>query len=133
MDPVVSEATRRNWKRLKSADPAVRLTRRANKRLSSRKILPVEYFTDQKNQQAVLQILSALEMPGVGIADILCSLAENLFSRRGILHRSHVQKILAEYTYTRIGEIARGEIPADENDLLGLVYQTSLPEGRKNR
>lgn len=132
MEQVISETTRRNWNRLNTAE-ASRLTKRANKRLSSKKILPLEYFTNKTNQKVVLDILTALDGTQYAIVDLLCTIAENLFESVGILNNKNVQSILAEYSYTRIESIFKSKIPTDERDLLGIVYQSSMMEGTKNQ
>lgn len=110
-----------------------RLTKRANKRLSSKKIVPVEYFENKNNQKKVLNILKVLDDSKYSIVDVLCTVAENLFDSVGILDNSNVQRVLAEYPYTRIDSIFNSKIPMDERDLLGIVYQSSMMEGTKNQ
>lgn len=121
MNQVISEATRRNWNRLNTAESS-RLTKRANKRLSSKKIVPVEYFVNKNNQKTVLNILTVLDDSKYSIVDVLCTVAENLFDSVGILHNANVQRVLAEYSYTRIESIFKSKMPMDERDLLGIVY-----------
>lgn len=132
MNQVISEATRRNWNRLNTAESS-RLTKRANKRLSSKKIVPVEYFVNKNNQKTVLDILTVLDDSKYSIVDILCTVAENLFDSVGILHKANVQSVLAEYPYKRIESIFKSRMPMDERDLLGIVYQSSMMEGTKNQ
>ena len=60
MNQVISEATRRNWNRLNTEESS-RLTKIANKRLSSKKIVPVEYFANKSNQKIVVEILTVLD------------------------------------------------------------------------
>lgn len=129
MNQVISEATRRNWNRLNTTKSS-RLTKRANKRLSSKKIVPVEYFVNKTNQQIIMDILSVLDNETYSITDILCSVAERLFESKHMLNKLNVQKTLSEYSYKRVN-IA--EIPFDEKDLLGILYQSSMFEGTKNQ
>ena len=130
---VVSDATRKNWNRLNIRGEAQRLTRRANKRLSSRKIVPIEYFKNSKNQALVLEILSFLDDSSYTIVDLLCSVAEILFSRKGIGDKDNVRAVLSEYSYRKILALSDALIPQDETDILGIIYQSSLLEGEKNR
>lgn len=132
MNHVISEATRRNWIRLNTTENS-RLTKRANKRLSSKKIVPVEYFTNKDNQNSVLGILSALDDSNYSITDVLCTVAENLFDSAGILNHANVQIILSEYPYKKVESLLDLEIPKDETDLLGIIYQSSMLEGIKNQ
>ena len=132
MNQVISEATRRNWDRLNTAEGS-RLTKRANKRLSSKKIIPVEYFTHRENQKCVADILSSLDNPSYTITDVLCSVAEILFALKGIIDKSNVQEVLSEYSYRTIDELCDIPIPQNEGDLLGIIYQSDMIEGSKNQ
>lgn len=49
MTPLISTATQRNWKKLNVRSAENKLTTRANKRCSVKKIIPAEYFSDLKN------------------------------------------------------------------------------------
>lgn len=132
MEQSISKATRRNWNRL-NTDESSRLTKRANKRLSSKKIVPLEYFVNKDNQKIVSDILTFLNNSQYSIIDILCSTAENLFEKAGILHNNNVENVLTEYSYTRIDNILKLKMPTDEIDLLGIIYQSSMLEGKKNK
>ncbi len=128
----ISEATRRNWARLNTKESS-RLTQRANKRRSQRKIIPLEYFSNKKNRPELLEILAVLDNSDFNITDVLCSVAENLFAAAGIICKNNVKKVLAKYPYRRIESIINSDLPQDERDLLGLVYQSNLLEGTKNK
>ncbi|MBR2723722.1 MAG: N-6 DNA methylase [Lentisphaeria bacterium] len=128
----ISDATRRNWARLNTEESS-RLTRRANKRRSQRKIVPLEYFSNRENRFKLLEILSVLDNSIFSITDVLCSVAENLFAAAGILHKNNVQKVLSKYQYRKIDSIINSELPRDEKDLPGLIYQSNLLEGTKNK
>ena len=64
----ISDATRRNWKRLNVAASG-RLTGRANKTRSSKKFLPVECFEHKENRARVLKLLAFAETGGYSITD----------------------------------------------------------------
>lgn len=132
MNQVVSDATRRNWNRLNTTESS-RLTKRANKRLSSKKIVPVEYFTRKENQKCVAHILSILDNSSYSIIDVLCSVAKILFTLKGIIDKPNVQKILSDYSYRIIDELYNIQLPQDEGDLLGIIYQSNMIEGTKNQ
>ena len=132
MNQVISDATRRNWNRLNTSEGS-RLTKRANKRLSSKKIVPIEYFVNKNNQKIVVDLLAILDNSQYSIIDILCTVAESLFESVGILHNANVQVVLAEYPYKRVESIFKSKIPLDEKDLLGIIYQSSMLEGTKNQ
>lgn len=132
LNQFISEATRRNWDRLNTTE-SFRLTKRANKRLSTKKIVPVEYFTNKNNQKVVLDILSFLDNSDYSIIDVLCTVAENLFDNKNILNKANVQSVLSEYDYNRVDEICNLIIPYNETDLLGIIYQSNMMEGTKNK
>lgn len=132
MNQVVSDATRRNWSRLNTTESS-RLTKRANKRLSSKKIVPVEYFTHNENQKCVADILSTLDNSSYTITDVLCSVAEILFALNGIADKQNVKKVLSEYSYRTVDELRDKPFAQNEGDLLGIIYQSSMMEGTKNQ
>ena len=45
----------------------------------------------------------------------------------------HVQKVLSDYDFKIHEDLLNFEIPTDERDLLGIVYQSVLTEGEKNQ
>lgn len=132
MNQVISDATRRNWNRLNTAEGS-RLTKRANKRLSSKKIVPVEYFTHKQNQKCVADILSILDNSSYSINDVLYSVAKILFALKGTIDKPNVQKVLSEYSYRTVEELCDIPLPKNEGDLLGIIYQSSMMEGTKNQ
>ena len=125
----ISDTTKRNWDKLRPSKEE-KLTTRANKLLSKKRILPIEYFSNRNNVAAVMQILDLANHWSCG--DILYSLAVNLLSKAGILYKSHVRRVLGEYDWCIIPELQSRELPGDERDFLGLIYQCLLLEGKKN-
>lgn len=133
MDTLISTATERNWMRL-NTDPNKRLASRANKRLSRQKLIPLEYFSNtRKNLSFVQTVLSEAEDNKWLIQDVLYSLAHNLLIRKNLYDKPHVKTVLEQYRFKVIQELAFCDIPMDEFDLLGLVYQGFQTEGDKNK
>lgn len=62
-ESIISYATKNNWKRLnvKDSDIEYRLSKRANKRFSTKSIIPVEYFSDTSNL-SILNFPKAIKM-----------------------------------------------------------------------
>ena len=110
---MISRSTRKNWERLQSGTE-LRLARRANKRLSTKKIVPLEYFCRRDNTQAVEKLLLLLNEPQAGITDLLCSVAEKLFRRAGIWQCRHVREVLSHYPYHRIPGVDDCPLPEGE-------------------
>jgi hypothetical protein len=84
------------------------------------------------NVEAIQNILTLAEVNEWHIDEVLYSLGCNLLYRCGILDKSHVKRTLQPYSYTIIPQLFSLVLPQDEWDLLGLVYQSSLAEGKKN-
>lgn len=109
---MISKATSRNWKRLHSKSSG-RLMSRANKQLSTKSILPIEYFTNKENIADIQRFVNFCKEKNYKVEDVICSVGARLLKK------------------TEIIELP--PLPTDEHDLLGLLYQCFLAEGEKNR
>ena len=128
----ISSATVQNWKRLHTSADG-RLTRRANKRESKKKILPLEYLVHKENIALIQEILKIIYSENWKPAEIMFSLCVNLLKANGILDCDHVQKTLEPYRAVEIRQpLLDIPLPTDEYDLLGMIYQCILLEGEKN-
>ncbi len=136
---IISSATKRNWHRL-GTRVENRLVKGANKRFSSKNIKPVEYFNDINNLcylNDILEIAKALD-----IKTVIYSLALNLLSKNEmILLKSNnsfecpnifLKEILNDFAVKIDKKILFTDIPQNEPDFLGIVYQSLLKEGSKN-
>lgn len=138
LSALISPATRRNWARL-ATQPAGKLTSRANKRQSRRRIFPVEYLVHRKNIPAIQALVRFIEEQGLETGQALLALGRHVLDRKGLLHKRHVACVLDEYDGL-LGsaghELHRAfchlNVPGDEYDVLGAVYQCLLSEGEKN-
>ena len=126
--PRISKATEYNWKKLKS-DSKEKLTKRANKTQSKKRIIATNYLDDSKANMLlknVMEIESSVE-------NIMYTLAYSALSQNGILHRKHVKNFLHKYSHLEQVTI---DIPADtwdsDNDILGFIYQSLITEGERN-
>ena len=129
---LISEATFLNWKRLQTK-PEGRLTSRANKRQSSKKFLPREYFVDKGNISFVKNLLERIEAEKADIYSVIFSLGINLLNKHGIYSKPHVLDTLQEYAdATILKKFLTMELPLNELDILGIIYQACLQEGKKN-
>lgn len=128
----ISCATIRNWNRLNTKADG-RLTKRANKTDSRKKILPREYFSDENNIYAVKSISDLIDENNFEILGAIFSLCINFLADNGVLNKSHVQKFLADYKQIKIiDSMTKIFLPKNEFDILGLIYQSLIPEGKKN-
>lgn len=131
MQNIVSDATIKNWNKLQTKN-SNKLTRRANKRLSQKSIVPLEYFYDIGNKNKIEALLHIIQNKKDTIQAVLFSVAVNLLQKANLYQKSHVQKVLAEYNCNIIDEIVTYPLPEEEQDILGLIYQILLLEGQKN-
>ena len=138
----ISDATARNWKRLHS-DGSGRLMSRANKQLSTKTILPLEYFSNKENVSDIQRFVSYCKERNYSIEEVIYSMGVRLLKEAGILEKEHVAAVLKATTITELSEHSESfefsdnlllpPLPSDETDLLGLLYQCFLLEGEKNR
>ncbi len=130
MQSLISIATKRNWDKL-HPETNGNLMSRANKRLSQKTIIPVEYITKLEHLEKIVKILDVCSNCHWNNSEILYSLGINLLSKAGILDCSHVKSVLEQYNYRIIPDLLEYYLP-QEFDLLGLLYQCLLHEGEKN-
>lgn len=128
----ISKATVRNWKKL-NTNILGRLTSRANKLRSTRRVEPLEYLFNPENVIFVREIVDYIEENNVGIQSALLSLGINLLRAHDIYYKKHVVETIDAYKESGVDDyLSNISLPTDEFDLLGLVYQFLLPEGHKN-
>ncbi len=132
MEYGISEATIRNWGKLKTKSTG-RLTTRANKRKSKKRFLPLEYICNKDNISFIQNMIDYIDENGIDIISAIFSLGINLLKQAEIYEKSHVTKVLSEYSdIAIIEELLSASLPKNEFDILGLIYQSYLQEGKKN-
>jgi len=132
LDCGISAETRKNWERLNTKTND-RLLARANKRKSQKRIVPLEYFTDKKNVQFVQNILDIVDVNNHSIISVVLSLGIKLLKIFGIYGKEHVSSVLRDYSGIElIKDLVDVDLPKNEYDLLGIIYQSYLKEGKKN-
>ncbi len=128
----ISDATRRNWEKLHTSAYG-RLTARANKRKSDRRVFPQEYISNKNNVACISALLDYIDEKRLDIMSVILTLGTGLLKKTGILWERHVALTLEEYKDISITEdLVSAELPDDESDILGLIYQSYLQEGKKN-
>jgi hypothetical protein len=136
----VSLATTRNWKKLGVDNFDGKLTSRANKKLSRKNIIPLEYFDNTANIPSIEGLTGELLESGYEVGDVLYSLGVGLLRRANVINEQGcgpneaVNDFLEEYedVHRIIDYLVELDLPEDETDLLGLIYQCLLTEGDKN-
>ena len=145
-DEIISTATINNWSRLNVSESTIeeRLTKRANKRLSTKNIIPTEYFINKKNIQILTQIIDCIQDKQYNIQTAIYNLAVILLKQHNLLSikNSKIESnnpYLTEILHTDFDNIKlqkdllKFKLPSDEKDFLGIVYQSLLQEGCKNK
>lgn len=124
----ISKATEYNWKKLNS-DSNGKLTKRANKTQSKKRIIATSYLNDSKANILLKNVL----MVDSSVEDIMYTIAYSALSQNGLLQKPHVKKFLQKYSHLKHVSI---DIPNDtwdsENDVLGFIYQSLITEGERN-
>lgn len=138
-DLVISEATKRNWKRLNVTEDEIakKLSHRANKLKSIKKIIPREYFKDKKN---IKKIIPILEMD-IGIEQIIYNLALNILGGNGLIwvddsvssDNKNIMKFLNNFGNYELNDYLINYDLPPEKDILGIIYQSLMSEGNKNK
>lgn len=105
---------------------------RANKRNSTKNIIPLEYLKYKNNIIFVEYIISLMNKLNLSVYDVIYSMAINLLTAKGIVNNENVKKVFSEYKLKYIIEFEKINIPEDF-DILGMVYQSLLTEGKKNQ
>lgn len=128
----ISDATARNWEKLNTKSDG-RLTTRANKRKSKKRVLPLEYISNKNNVSFVQKTLDYIDDNRLDIMSAIFSLGISLLKRERLYEKQHVATVLSEYAdISIIDELVAVNLPNDEFDILGLFYQSYLQEGKKN-
>lgn len=128
----ISTTTRKNWNKL-NTNIKNRLTKRANKCMSKKRFVPVEYFSHQKNVFPVQEAIAFIVQEKYPTEDVIYTLALAMLKKKGILDKDNVKTVLSDYSFNLIQKIMNIEWPEDERDLLGIVYQSLQYEGDKNK
>ena len=127
----ISDATFQNWQRLR-VDAETRLRHRANKSQSEKRIYPSEYVNSRESLKFADAVVDLSVKHQISREDVIFSLAVQLLENKQILYKDHVQKCLCENPGKEYAVIRELDIPQNEQDILGFVYQCLLFEGEKS-
>lgn len=132
VNTLISNATMRNWSRL-NYSANTKLNSRANKKLSKKIIVPIEYFSNANNVKVVEDIIEKVRQSDCDIFDAMYSLSINLLTKQNLIDKLHIQQTIGEYQNRNlIKTLLNVFLPNDEKDILGIIYQCLLSEGEKN-
>lgn len=126
--PQISKATAYNWDRLES-DITNKLTTRANKTLSAKRVIASSYLNNDKANKLLEGLLPTISP----VRDIIYALCKDLLQNKRLWESPHVQAFFARQASCRAVNI---QIPAGlwetDDDVLGFVYQSLVQEGERN-
>lgn len=126
--PRISKATEYNWKKLNS-DKGEKLTKRANKTLSRRRVIATGYL-DFAPANMLLSIVSDMD---ASVGDIMYSLCVSLLRFRNLYSRNNVYAFISQFGDCEFVDIDVPEGVWNENcDVLGFIYQSLVSEGDRN-
>lgn len=132
VNTLISNATMRNWSRL-NYSVNTKLNSRANKKLSKKIIVPIEYFSNIDNVKVVESIIEKVRQSNCDTFDAMYSLSINLLTKQNLIDKPHIQQTIGEYQNCNlIKALLNVSLPNDEKDILGIIYQCLLSEGEKN-
>lgn len=124
----ISKTTKHNWEKLKS-DSNGKLTKRANKTLSKKRIVATGYL----DFAPANQLLSNIASTGHSVGDIMYTLCLSYLRHANLLERDNVKTFISTFASHKVVNI---EIPVgiweSPNDVLGFVYQSLITEGERN-
>ncbi len=131
MNDYISKATSKNWNRLNVSEKHTRLTHRANKTQSTKYIIPLEYISNKDNLPLIIKVAKCAKKYKLDAA--FFSLGLNFLKAKNIsLNKKNVCQLIAEYNLSIVDELYNLELPDNEFDVLGLIYQCMRSEGDKN-
>jgi len=140
MKNLLSDATKRNWEKLGvKEDFQKRLSKRANKKYSVKKILPVEYLSDSRNIDILERILKFSEK--YSVKTIVYNISLNYLIKYSLVkivnneiftNNKYLKEILNNFNSKVYQEILDLQLPLEEKDFIGCVYQAMISEGYKN-
>lgn len=109
-------------------------TSRANKKLSTKRIIPVEYFEDISNLEKIESFINYVSVKNFNIGDIIYTIGLNLLKNNSAIAMNNllVLNFIEKCNFTYKSDLNLNNLPQNENDLLGLIYQCLLTEGTKN-
>lgn len=126
----ISRATASNWQRLQT-NSLGRLTKRANKTRSGRRIVALSYLDTCESQRWYDSIASV----NGNVGDIIYTACRAMLQGKGLWQQPHVQRAMEEYSrqYTVLDIDLPADLMNSDGDVLGFLYQSLITEGERNR
>ena len=125
----ISRATQNNWRRLQT-DGSGKLTKRANKTMSTRRVVASNYVVSDKANQ-LLSLVSGSTEP---LSDIMYTLCLYALRHHQLADKPHVKESFSGFHYHKLPDFNIDDnLWNDDTDLLGFVYQSLTIEGKRNK
>ena len=129
----ISNATRQNWKKLGTDPSKKRLCARANKTQSTRLVMPEESISQRNNTSLLHKIAEYIQTNNIPAHKAIFSLATNML-RKKASNSEGKNFFIDKYSYTGADNyLIHLDLPEDEEDILGVIYQAISPEGIRNQ
>ena len=136
----VSKATEKNWNKLNVDIEKKKLEHRANKTMSTKKIIPKELFKNSKNIKIIKKYIeyinenhSDADLEKIMRSFCIKWLIENeLLDENFESKQKNVLDFLNENNDIYL-DVLKLKLPLDEDDILGILYQCFQKEGDKNK
>ena len=141
----ISKATKNNWIRLNVTESEIeeKLSKRANKQCSKKNIIPIEYFNNKNNIFVINNILLYVKDKKYDIETSIYNFVLNRLQSNSLIEfdndkvlskNKYILGILNKYDNLVIDKyLVNFNLPNDEKDILGIIYQLLMQEGSKNK
>lgn len=141
----ISKATKNNWIKLNVTESEIKekLSKRANKQYSKKNIIPIEYFNHKNNIIVINDILSYTKTKKYDIKTIIYNFTLNVLQSNNLIKiknnqietkNNYLLEILNENkNLIKDDSLINYDLPNNEKDILGIIYQSLLQEGSKNK
>lgn len=132
MQTFISKATRDNWSKLGISQNMSKLKSRANKTRSTKLVLPIESMDNFNNLPYIENLIQYILNSKIEISKALYSLSLNILTHR-VKNQLGIDAFIREYQCLGVDAyLIEQNLPVDERDLLGVIYQSITPEGQRN-
>ncbi len=126
---IISKATKLNWKRL-NADTSGKLTHRANKTLSSKRVVANGYL-DFAPANLFLDKISCFDYR---VEDVMFTLCLEFLRHHKLDNRTGTKSFISQFSqFSELNLVLPPNLWESKSDILGFIYQSLLTEGERIR
>lgn len=136
----ISRATQKIWNKLNIDESQKKLEHRANKRMSTKRIIPKELFKNKNNIKTIKSYIEYINenFKSLDLEKVMRSFSVKWLIQNGLLSenlktdRNNILEFLKENNDIYL-DILNLSLPNDEENILGILYQCFQNEGDKNK